>query len=71
MACVAGTYHWAYAHPTSGLCEDQLLKVDCLRPTNLLEPSRRVCLWDVYSMTCRYHEVGLALYRTLLATVGA
>jgi hypothetical protein len=66
---VAAVYTWAYGQPAAGPCEGLTAKKDCLSATNRLEPSRPVCAWDIYSMTCSYREVDLFLYRVLLVTV--
>jgi hypothetical protein len=67
---VTAVSDWAYGQPARGPCEGLALKKDCLSATSRLEPSRPVCTWDIYSMTCSYREVDFSPYRVLLVAVG-
>jgi len=67
VAAVDLMYNIFYPDPHP--CTRYVGKHECLYGHSRLEDHRTTCVWDIYSMTCSYHEVELGLFRTLIVTV--
>jgi len=69
VAMVTLVYDFFYPdhHPCTTITEKQ----ECLRERSPYDRTRTTCAWDIYSMTCNYHEIKLDIVMTTGVAVRA